>query len=85
MCLLIFVLTAEVTASEILVHLPFDWDAIIERALEAEPSAEYEPRHEPSISPEPIVTVKMQPIDPFDSIKRLSELNICLVGFGLCE
>lgn len=53
--------------------------------LEREPSATYEPKFEPSISSDPIITVKSQPLPDFGLDPSLSDLDICLIDFGLCE
>ena len=51
--------------------------------LQANPSATYEPRVEEAISPEPIITVKSQPLPYFGLNPDLSNLHIKLGDFGV--
>jgi len=57
-------------------------DALIERHLQLNPSEIYEPRIEPDLSPDPIITVKTQPLPNFGLNPDLSNLNIRLIDFG---
>jgi len=57
-------------------------DALIERHLQLNPSEIYEPRIEPDLSPDPIITVKTQPLPNFGLNPDLSNLHIRLIDFG---
>ena len=57
-------------------------DAAITRLLQDSPSAIYEPRIEPELSPDPIITVKSQPLPAFDLRADASNLNVCLIDYG---
>jgi len=57
-------------------------DALIERHLQLNPSEIYEPRIEPDLSSDPIITVKTQPLPNFGLNPDLSNLNIRLIDFG---
>lgn len=57
-------------------------DAAVTRFLEETPSATYEPRIEPDLSPSPIITVKSQPLPNFGLREDASNLNICLIDYG---
>ena len=57
-------------------------DALIEHHLQLSPSEIYEPRIEPDLSPDPIITVKTQPLPNFGLNPDLSNLNIRLIDFG---
>lgn len=51
-------------------------DEAITRLLEETPSATYEPRLEPTLSPEPIITVKSQPLPNFGLREDASNLKV---------
>lgn len=57
-------------------------DEAITRLLEEAPSATYEPRFEPTLSPEPIITVKSQPLPNFGLREDASNLKVCLIDYG---
>ncbi|KAG1814958.1 kinase-like domain-containing protein [Suillus variegatus] len=57
-------------------------DEAITRLLEETPSATYEPRFEPTLSPEPIITVKSQPLPNFGLQEDPSNLKVCLIDYG---
>jgi serine/threonine-protein kinase SRPK3 len=60
-------------------------DEAIPRLLKESPSGTYEPRIEPDLSPDPIITVKSQPL-PNPALKSdASNLNICLIDYGHCK
>ena len=54
----------------------------IEEELERHPYTTYEPRPESSLSPDPIITVKPQPLPSFGLHQSLSNLNIELIDYG---
>ncbi|KAH7910212.1 kinase-like domain-containing protein [Hygrophoropsis aurantiaca] len=56
-------------------------DEAIRRLLEESPSASYEPRIEPELSPDPIITVKSQPL-PGPNLADMSDLSVCLIDYG---
>lgn len=56
-------------------------DAAITRLLQEIPSAIYEPRIEPDVSPDPIITVKSQPLSNFGR-QDTSNFNICLIDYS---
>jgi len=57
-------------------------DSVITRLLQETPSVTYEPRIEPDLSPDPIITVKSQPIPNFGVREDASNINICLIDYG---
>jgi serine/threonine-protein kinase SRPK3 len=57
-------------------------DAAITRLLQETPSATYDPRFEPDLSPDPIITVKSQPLPNFGLGQDASNLNICLIDYS---
>ncbi|KAG2120501.1 kinase-like domain-containing protein, partial [Suillus discolor] len=57
-------------------------DEALTRLLQEIPSASYEPRLEPDLSPHPIITVKSQPLSNFGFREDASNLNICLIDYG---
>ena len=57
-------------------------DALIERHLQLSPAGIYEPRIEPGLSPDPIITVKTQCLPNFGLNPDLSNLNVRLIDFG---
>lgn len=57
-------------------------DAAITRLLHENPSATYEPRIEPDLSPDPIITVKSQPLPNFGLREDANNLSICLIDYG---
>jgi serine/threonine-protein kinase SRPK3 len=57
-------------------------DAAITRLLQETPSVTYEPRIEPDLSPDPIITVKSQPLLNFGLQQDASKLNFCLIDYG---
>ncbi|THH03876.1 hypothetical protein EW146_g10325 [Bondarzewia mesenterica] len=54
----------------------------ITRFLKESPSAIYEPRIEPDLSPDPIITVKSQPLPNFGLRPDASNLDVCLIDYG---
>lgn len=71
----------DVKPDNVLVCLDYE-DEAINRLLEETPSATYEPRFEPTLSPDPIITVKSQPLPNIDLRKDASNLKICLIDYG---
>jgi serine/threonine-protein kinase SRPK3 len=57
-------------------------DAAIQAYLEQHPSATYEPRNEPDLSPDPIITVKSQPLPNFGLDPTLSNLDVRVIDYG---
>jgi serine/threonine-protein kinase SRPK3 len=57
-------------------------DAAITPLFREIPSATYDPRFEPDISPDPIITVKSQPLPNFGLRQDASNLNICLIDYS---
>ena len=60
-------------------------DTAIQAFLAENPSATYEPRLERELSPDPIITVKTQPLPNFCLDPTLSNLNIRLIDYGSGE
>ncbi|KAH7921680.1 kinase-like protein [Leucogyrophana mollusca] len=54
----------------------------IGRLLEESPSTSYEPRIEPDLSPDPIITVKSQPLPNLGLRPDMSNLSVCLIDYG---
>lgn len=71
----------DVKPDNVLVCLDYE-DEAINRLLEETPSATYEPRFEPTLSPDPIITVKSQPLPYIDLRKDASNLKVCLIDYG---
>jgi serine/threonine-protein kinase SRPK3 len=78
------IICSDLKWENILVRFDHD-DEAITKFLEDYPSATYEPRIEPSFSPDPITTVKSQPLPNFNLRDDLSNVNICLIDFGTGE
>lgn len=57
-------------------------DAAIHDYLAQHPSSVYEPRNEPELSPDPIITVKSEPLPAFGLDPTLSNLNIRVIDYG---
>ncbi|KAG2063125.1 kinase-like protein [Suillus decipiens] len=57
-------------------------DEVLTRLLQEIPSASYEPRLEPDLSPHPITTVRSQPLSDFGLQEDAGDLNICLIDYG---
>ena len=57
-------------------------DTAITRLLQETPSATYEPRFEPDISPDPIITVKSQPLPNFGIQQDARNINVCLIDYS---
>ena len=72
---------ADVKPDNTLIHLP-NMEDVIDRLLRDHPSTTYEPRHEPSLSPDPIITVKSQPIMTLEDEVDLNDIEIRIVDFG---
>lgn len=68
-------------SDNILVSVEHD-DEAITRLLRESPSATYEPRIEPDLSPDPIITVKSQPLPPLGLRPDASNLQTCLIDYG---
>lgn len=60
-------------------------DEQITEYIKQNPSATYEPRIEPDLSPDPIITVKSQPLPNFGLDPSLSNLEIRLADYGAGE
>jgi serine/threonine-protein kinase SRPK3 len=57
-------------------------DAAISDFLQENPSTTYEPRIEPDLSPDPIITVRSQALPNFGLKEDASNLNVCLIDLG---
>ncbi|KAH7905119.1 kinase-like domain-containing protein [Hygrophoropsis aurantiaca] len=57
-------------------------DDAIGRLLEESPSASYEPRIDLELSPDPILTVKSQPLPNLGLGLDTSNLSVCLIDYG---
>ncbi|KAF8478755.1 kinase-like domain-containing protein [Gautieria morchelliformis] len=57
-------------------------DAAISQFLQENPSTNYEPRIEPDLSPDPIITVRSQPLPNFGLKEDASNLDVCLIDLG---
>jgi len=57
-------------------------DDLIQSYLTQNPSATYDVRMEPDLSPDPIITVKTQPLPDFDLDPTLSNLEVRLIDYG---
>jgi serine/threonine-protein kinase SRPK3 len=57
-------------------------DSAITRLLRESPSTTYETRIEPDLSPDPIITVKSQPLPGLGLTPDASNLDICLIDYG---
>lgn len=64
----------DVKPDNVLICVDYE-DEAITRLLEETPSATYEPRFEPILSPEPIITVKSQPLPNFGLREDASNLK----------
>ena len=60
-------------------------DAIISNYLDTHPADLYEPRIEPDLSPDPIITVKSQPLPDFDLDPNLDNIVVKLADYGESE
>jgi len=58
-------------------------DETLKAFLQEHPSESYEPHIEPSVSPDPIITVKSQPLPNFGLRDDLSNIRIKLIDFGV--
>ncbi|CCM06689.1 uncharacterized protein FIBRA_08976 [Fibroporia radiculosa] len=65
-----------------ILYSPSYQDDAIARHIEDSPSSSYEPRLEPDLSPDPIITVRSQPLPNFGLQEDMSNINICLVDYG---
>jgi serine/threonine-protein kinase SRPK3 len=57
-------------------------DETIADLLKTSPSETYEPRIEPDLSPDPIITVKSQPLSNLGLEPDVSNLDVCLIDYG---
>jgi serine/threonine-protein kinase SRPK3 len=57
-------------------------DAAIGDYLDRNPSTTYDPRVEPDLSPDPIITVRSQPFPDFGVDPTLNELTVKLADYG---
>jgi serine/threonine-protein kinase SRPK3 len=57
----------------------------IQKHLLNNPSATYEPRLEPDLSPDPIITVKSQPLPNFNLDTTLANLDVKIIDYGSGE
>ena len=57
-------------------------DETIVDLLKSSPSETYEPRIETDLSPDPIITVKSQPLPNLGLKPDASNLNVCLIDYG---
>jgi serine/threonine-protein kinase SRPK3 len=57
-------------------------DETLKAFLQEHPSESYEPRIEPSVSSDPIITVKSQPLPNFGLHEDLSNIRIKVIDFG---
>jgi hypothetical protein len=73
--------SSDVKPDNILICIDHE-DAAITHLLQEIPSATYEPRIEPDLSPNPIITVKSQPLPNFGLREDMSNLTICLIDYG---
>ncbi|KAG1901461.1 kinase-like domain-containing protein [Suillus fuscotomentosus] len=71
----------DVKPDNVLICVDYE-DEAITRLLEETPSATYEPRFEPILSPEPIITVKSQPLPNFGLREDASNLKVCLIDYA---
>ncbi|KAG2146239.1 kinase-like domain-containing protein [Suillus clintonianus] len=71
----------DVKPDNVLVCVDYE-DEAITRVLQETPSATYEPRFEPTLSPDPIITVKTQPLPNLGLREDASNLKVCLIDFG---
>jgi serine/threonine-protein kinase SRPK3 len=58
-------------------------DETLKAFLQEYPSESYEPRIEPKVSPDPIITVKSQPLPNFGLCEDFSNIRIKLIDFGV--
>jgi serine/threonine-protein kinase SRPK3 len=70
----------DIKPDNVLVSIP-NLDAIIEQTLIDDPSATYPPLIEPSISPEPILTVESQPLAFTEDVTNHQNFEIRLADF----
>ena len=71
----------DVKPQNTLVSIGHQCQAIREH-LSNNPSATYEPRFEPDLSPDPIITVKSQPLPNFNLDSTLANLDVKLIDYG---
>jgi serine/threonine-protein kinase SRPK3 len=71
----------DIKPDNVLISVP-NVDAVIEQTLRNDPSATYPPRIEPLISPEPILTVKSQPLTFTHEVLDHQNIEICIADFG---
>lgn len=72
---------SDIKPDNTLVCLP-NTENIIDKILKEDPSTTYDSRIEPSLSPDPIITVKSQPISIDASEIDLFSVDIRIVDFG---
>ena len=62
-----------------------DQDAMTQAYLAQDPSSTYDVRLEPDLSPDPIVTVKTEPLPNFGLDPTLDNLDVRLIDYGSGE